>query len=720
MTKTSGDKPRRFSALDQSVLYGLGLFLVLLAYESWCQVAFFSAKVPKVITPLFNDGLSRCSSDIIRFFFTLFFLYMFTGIASGVFAHVMARGLVKESRWFRPAFFLELILIPAYLTATMALIHPQFFAIKPFYNIVPVFWITAHTKPWMFHLALALYFLVHGAFLVLRYRQWARERARPIMAATAGALVAALLIAVIEWPPGLGRGPVVHDPEHPHLFFFCIDCLRLDRFQRKGYFRNITPNLDAFFNDSVVFENVFSPLAKTYPSWVSFLTSTGLLTHGVRWAMPAKERRWVKLPTMVQVLNRGGWNTTFYTDDSRFSYLEDWTGFKEIKQPEPGFMNFFAEHTYYYLLVGKLANTRIGNFLFPMTKYNHALTFTYSPRIFYEDYMSHIGREVRKGPLASFSHNVCIHYPGAAPWPYYSLFTDPDYRGDNKYLYKVFFLSDANREQMLVPADSNEHYQQLYDGMVKMMDEKFGMFVQTLKELGIYDESMIVVFSDHGEHFSERHPAYSHIPPMHGILLNDDFQNRCVLAIKFPEKLKGKIKVWDVPELARLDDIAPTALDALGRERPGTFEGVSFWPRIQGIAPPPDLTAYMETDLAAGFLLEPGGMALKAAYTELYALDPGRRTIGVIEDFSPAIIYTKSRAIRTNQWKLIRIPLAQGTAYRLYDPVVDPHHEHELSQEQPAAFESMLHQMAPYLKPDIDILKKSPGEMGVREIKPAP
>jgi hypothetical protein len=397
--------------------------------------------------------------------------------------------------------------------------------------------------------------------------------------------------------------------------------------------------------------------------------------------------------------------------------MEPWTGFKEIVQPEPGFMNYFAEYSYYYLLVGKLANTRIGNFLFPMTRYNHALSFTYSSRIFYEDYMAHIGREVRKGPLASFSHNVCIHYPGAAPWPYYALFTDPLYRGDNKYLYKVYYLSDVNRDQMLLSKDSNQHYQELYDGMVKMMDDEFGLFVRTLKDLGIYDESLIVVFSDHGEHFSERHPVYEHLPPMHGILLDDDFENRSVLAIKFPKAMQDRIKVWSVPELARLEDIAPTVMDALNLPRPASFDGVSFWPRIQGLAPPPNLMEYMEADLAAGFLLEPGGMTIDAVYTELYDMDPDGRTIGVKEAFKPAILYTKIRALRTNQWKLVRVPKPGGPEWRLFDPNADPHAEHNLAETRPDVLEQMKQKIAPFLAPDRAILDRSPKEMRVREIE---
>jgi len=682
--EASREEGGRFSPFERSVLFGVLFFLSLLAFDSWGQASFLSSDLPPGGSGLIENGIDACMSDITRFFITVFFVYLFGGVLFGTMAHLAALGAVGEGRYFRLVFGLYLFGFVAYMACGMAVVHPQFFAIKPIYSFFPVHFLTAHTRPWMYDLVLALFLVVHAALPAWRYRAKIGDHKKAVMAYGCAVLVTAIVIAGLEKPPGRTGGAIVIDPARPHVFFYCIDALRMDRTGGAGYRRDITPNIDSFMDESVVFENVFTPLAKTYPSWVSFLTSTGIEENGLKFSLPARARRQPDLVTIAGVLRDAGYATSFHTDDSRYSYMEEWAGFDEISQPEPGFMNYFSEYSYYYLLVGKLANTRIGNLLFPMTKHNHALTFTYSPDVFYQDFTAFIARQARKGPVASFSHHVGVHYPGAAPYPYYGMFTDPAYRGGNKYMYRVYFMTDLDEDRFGDVRDSNQHNQDLYDGMVKMMDDYFGEFASALRDEGLYDESMIVLFSDHGEHFNEEHSVFKHSLPMHGVALNDDYQNRCFLAMKPPKSMSSGIRFRTIPEMARIMDAGPTALDLMGLPLADGFHGANFGPRIRGMAPAlTGLDVYMENDINPGFLLEPNGLTISASMPQLYQLDEGMRTLGVIESFLPAVFYVKDRAVRTDKWKLVRVPKADGPVYRLFNPNLDPHHLHNLAAENP-------------------------------------
>lgn len=72
----------------------------------------------------------------------------------------------------------------------------------------------------------------------------------------------------------------------------------------------------------------------------------------------------------------------------------------------------------------------------------------------------------------------------------------------------------------------------LYDGEIAYWDEQFGRLVDELKRRGIYDETTIVITSDHGEEFME-HGGY-----WHGTTLYDE-QVRVPLFVKLPFAARG-------------------------------------------------------------------------------------------------------------------------------------------------------------------------------------
>lgn len=94
----------------------------------------------------------------------------------------------------------------------------------------------------------------------------------------------------------------------------------------------------------------------------------------------------------------------------------------------------------------------------------------------------------------------------------------------------------------------------LYDGCVAYVDRELETLVAHLAELGVLDNTVLVITSDHGEEFAD-----------HGMVLHDQtgYQEvaRLPLVIRFPDAAHAGLRV---PHLAAMVDLMPTLLDILG------------------------------------------------------------------------------------------------------------------------------------------------------------
>lgn len=104
-------------------------------------------------------------------------------------------------------------------------------------------------------------------------------------------------------------------------------------------------------------------------------------------------------------------------------------------------------------------------------------------------------------------------------------------------------------------------------------DSYFGEFVAALKKRGIYERSLIVLMSDHGEEFFE-HGGWEHNHSMYDELL------RVPLAIKFPgNEHRGRT----IKESVGVIDILPTILGAAGIPAPAlAIDGLDLGPLLKG------------------------------------------------------------------------------------------------------------------------------------------
>jgi len=118
-----------------------------------------------------------------------------------------------------------------------------------------------------------------------------------------------------------------------------------------------------------------------------------------------------------------------------------------------------------------------------------------------------------------------------------------------------------------------------YDGEVAAADAVVGGLLDALRRLGLYEESLVVLLSDHGEGLGD------HGEQEHELLLH-----REVLQVPLIVKLPGNRRAGSAVETpAQLTDVFPTLLEILGLDAPSGLAGTALL-----ASPDPERVIYSE------------------------------------------------------------------------------------------------------------------------------
>src|SRR5207245_2649038 len=101
-----------------------------------------------------------------------------------------------------------------------------------------------------------------------------------------------------------------------------------------------------------------------------------------------------------------------------------------------------------------------------------------------------------------------------------------------------------------------------YDGAIRYIDSQLGVLFEQLRRRGLYDSSLIIVTSDHGEAFGERGELGHDISVYR-------HQVDIPLLIKYPDSKKAEVR----GDVVSHTDIMPTVLNVLGIRAPDWLQG---------------------------------------------------------------------------------------------------------------------------------------------------
>jgi arylsulfatase A-like enzyme len=154
------------------------------------------------------------------------------------------------------------------------------------------------------------------------------------------------------------------------------------------------------------------------------------------------------------------------------------------------------------------------------------------------------------------------HEPWDPPQEYYDLYVDETYSG-GKIIQPMYGtnLDYITQEEL-------ESMRACYAGEVKLCDDWFGYFIRRLKEMDLYEDSLIMFISDHGHSIGE-HGAIGKIPThLYPELVDVPFM------IKPPGNLQGPKRIRK--SYVYNHDILPTIFGFLNSEKPEQCEGIDL------------------------------------------------------------------------------------------------------------------------------------------------
>ena len=323
----------------------------------------------------------------------------------------------------------------------------------------------------------------------------------------------------------------------PNIILISIDTLRADHLSCYGYYRKTTPNIDNLASEGTIYLNNFSTGVWTPPAHASMLTGLYVSEHGVY----GDKRLADSVPTIATVLKGNEYQTSGFVNNSAVgalvgfdkghdTFVEVWKGIKPKSIIER-------------IIRGgvRRIRKRLGYEDMGADKTN---------KLFYDWIRNHMDKE---RPFYAFLHYIEPHNPLDPPYPY-----------KNKYLNKKMFKNTdepkikkvANNplicfvEDLSLNDDEIDILKALYDSEIEYTDSKIGEVVEILKENNLYDDTMVVITSDHGEHLGE-HNLWSHAASLYREILH------IPLIIKFPEGIEYIKKVDSYTQLV---DIFPTVM----------------------------------------------------------------------------------------------------------------------------------------------------------------
>jgi arylsulfatase A-like enzyme len=165
-------------------------------------------------------------------------------------------------------------------------------------------------------------------------------------------------------------------------------------------------------------------------------------------------------------------------------------------------------------------------------------------------------------PFFLFLHYYEVHSDYASLPQYEAELVEP-YHGKADGTTRQMLLHRYGRLRLDDSAVS--HLTGLYDAGIRQLDDQLGALFDSLRGQGLWEDTFIVLTSDHGEEFLE-----------HGGVLHGLTQYREVLAIPLVISGPGVPSNTRIEEPASLVDIMPTVLSLLGVAAPDSLDGVAL------------------------------------------------------------------------------------------------------------------------------------------------
>ena len=340
--------------------------------------------------------------------------------------------------------------------------------------------------------------------------------------------------------------------DKPNVLMMMIDTLRADYVGAYNQIDIKTPNLDALASDGVLFEECISQASWTRPSGVSIFT--GRIPSG-----HATQTKAARVPDEAilfsEVLQENGVTTGALANNinltSTFNLDQ---GFDTFMYEAPNYPFAGTESVFgltFYKVVAKVKER-----LSPEYRVVHDY---YQPAdVVFNDVKAFIEANDQSRWMM-YAHIMEPHDP---------YFEHPSLKDPSKEEYNGVGYGRAEHEN---PDPSEAEYlKDVYQQEIEFLDLEIGRMIEWLKETKRYDNTVIIIISDHGEEFNE-HGGF-----WHGTTLYDEVLHVPLIVKTAKNAPKGVRIPWQVRSI----DVAPTLTDIMGLEADASWDGESLLPDL--------------------------------------------------------------------------------------------------------------------------------------------
>jgi len=357
-----------------------------------------------------------------------------------------------------------------------------------------------------------------------------------------GAVLALAGPWISAWGTGAGE-PAPRGTNPRRVILLSIDALRAGALSCYGSSGARTPHIDRLAGDSVRFTRAYSSASWTLPAMTSVMTG---LSPEIHRAVHSFSRAPDGALTLAEALRREGYRTAALVSST-------------VLGPAANLAQGFDEYTAFPgPWIGHSFGAGVLAALAPPFRPEEA------PPEDLETLAAGWLRAHRQGDFFLWVHVFDPHAPYGPPREHLDGATPPPGTG---WRFEGWD-EEAIRAGTYVPSNAQKDWiHKLYLGEVRAVDAAVGRLTAELKRLGMYDETLLVVLSDHGEEFWE-HGAYGHGHSLYDELLH------VPLLVKLPRS--GQRGTVETP--VSTASVMPTVLALAGAPLPAGYPAAAPLP----------------------------------------------------------------------------------------------------------------------------------------------
>ncbi|WP_282160577.1 sulfatase [Ulvibacterium marinum] len=507
----------------------------------------------------------------------------------------------------------------------------------------------------------------------------------------------------------------------PNILFIAVDDLRPE-LGAYGSKIAITPNLDALASDGLLFENAYCQQAICSPSRASLMTGARPETIGVIENYTYFRDANPDIVTLPQHFRNNGYETVYagkiyhgrFTD-SALSWSRQ-PAIDKVKFKKPNYPGAYALRENQEIYIKNQADIR--------AKYNSVSHYALGRGPAYESadvpdqaYIDGYHTELAIATLGELVENDnkpfflglgfrLPHLDWNAPKKYWDLYDREKIPGAEQVeapmdgaamgLHASFELRVRHGIPKSGPIDGElaKTLKHAYLASVSYVDAQIGKMIAVLEENGVRDNTIIIVWSDHGWHLGDM--------GVWGKATNYEIATRVPMMIWTPDMPKGtRGKKTDA--LVELIDMYPTLSELAGLKAPDHLEGQSFVPLIEN--PEKEWKKAVFSQFPSPALREWAANPLTAEMRETYFGPLIEEVEGRItkqqgdawnRDFfeNDLMGYSmRTERYRLITWKDYKKPETKPIYVELFDHYLDPKETTNIARENPGLVRQLISQM---------------------------